>query len=507
MVTNAALPRVSPESVGIPSEKVLKFVRDMDAVGNEVHGLMMERNDRVFAETWMKPYAPEFPHTVHSHGKSYTCTGLGIAMTEGLLSPDDLMTDIFAEEIERFSIEPSPLYRKMRLRDLMAMADGMARMPGFDEYWIENYLKQEVVNEPGSHFMYNTLSSCMLGLAVEKVTGKSLDEYMREKLFDKIGIREEDLVWLKFADGTNAEPGIAATTEANLRLGMFYLAGGKAGSEQIVSEEWIKEATKIQIVPDTMDQNTAGYGWQCWICCGSEEPYLFRFDGGQGQITIADPKHNAVIAFHQGAHDPLGMAKSIEIARTFLQSLPDGAEALPEDPRSLRALKEYLDSRRIPDAESRPVPAGAKKHMGTYFLPEGDLNFWIEVCPVDDDFYHNFWDYSVCWPVRLLKFELQEDAVVMTVNQKTVYRLRLDGKPEVRDAENNATPGVTKVCGNAWFEDENTLIVRIRSLNGWLVSTTRVSFDGPDIRLSMEKDMLHENLPPACRHAEGRRIR
>ncbi len=507
MLSNHPLPRVTPESVGIPSARVLKFVRDMDSLGNEVHGLMMEQNGRVFAETWMTPYGPEIPHTCHSHGKSYTCTGAGIAMTEGLLHPDDLVVDVFAEEISRFEIEPSPLYRKMRLRDLMAMADGMGKMAPSDEFWTENFLKQEIVYEPGTHFLYNTMSSCMLGLAVEKVTGKRLDDYMREKLFSKIGIREEDLVWLKFADGTCAEPGIAATTEANLRLAMFYLEGGRAGEEQVVSPEWIREATKIQSVPDSMDQNTIGYGWQCWICSGSDEPYLFRFDGGQGQITIADPKHNAVIAFHQGAHDPEGMAKSIETARVFLQELSDELSPLPENPGEREALLQYLRSRRVPCGESRPVPADAGKHMGTYYLTEGDVNFWIEVCPYDADFYHQFWDYSVTWPVRVLELKLCGEYVRMTANGKSVYKLFLDGRQEICDVEGSATPGLSKVCGTAYFEDADHLVMTVRNMNGWLVSTARVTFSGQDIEIDMVRDMLHETLPPAKRYGKGRRIR
>ena len=508
MVTNQPLPRVSPESLGISSARVLKFVRDMDALGNEVHGLMMERDDQVYAETWMKPYSPKLPHTCHSHGKSYTCTGAGIAMTEGLLHPDDLVVDVFAEEIERFSIEPSPLYKKMRLRDLMAMADGMGVMAPSDEYWTENFLKQEIVYEPGTHFLYNTMSSCMLGLAVEKVTGKRLDEYMREKLFSKIGIGEEDLVWLKFADGTCAEPGISATTEANMRLAMFYLAGGKAGEEQIVSEDWIREATGIRICPDEMDENTVGYGWQNWICRGTaEDQWMFRFDGGQGQLSIADRRHNAVIAFHQGAHDPAAMTKSIATAIEFLEELSDRTEAIPEDSEALYTLREYLDSRRIPDGETRPVSEDAEKHMGTYYLHEGDVNFWIEVCPYGDDFYHQFWDYSVCWPVRVLDLKLCSDSIRMTVNGKSVYLLRLDGKQEICDVEGSATPGLSKICGTAYFEDADHLVVTVRNMNGWLVSTARITFEDQDIDIQMERDMLHENLPPTKRYGKGRRIR
>ena len=65
--------------------------------------------------------------------------------------------------------------------------------------------------------------------------------------------------------GICAEPGTASTTEANLRLGLFYLARGFADGEQIISREWMDEATRKQ-VDTTPDPGTAdakvGYGWQ-----------------------------------------------------------------------------------------------------------------------------------------------------------------------------------------------------------------------------------------------------
>ena len=494
MISNEALPRTTPESLGIPSERVLKLVRDMDSIGNEVHGFMMARNGQVFAETWLRPYSPSFPHTNHSFGKSYTCTAVGIACHEGLLSPDDLVTDVFREEIERFEIKPSPLFYKMRLRDLMSMTDGMAVMAPSDEYWTEKFLRQEIVFEPGTNFLYNTMSSCMLGLAVEKVTGKRLCDYMREKLFDKIGIGEEDFVWLPFADGTSAEPGTAATTEANLRLALFYLNEGKAGGEVIVDPDWIREAVSVHSYPDP-DRNTIGYGWQCWI---GRTPEMFRFDGGQGQIAIADRSKNAVLAFHQGAHDPVMMGQALAYAEEFLAELGSDTP-LPENPEALQELQAYLAGRRIPDGESRPVPEEAKKHEGTYYLHEGDVNFWIELCPYDEELYHQFWDYSVCWPVRTLAFGFHEDHIMMTVNGKSSYKLRLDGKQEVWETEGSVTPKLNKSCSTAYFEDEDTLVITVRTLNGWLVSVTRVTFTGQDIELRMVKDMLHENLPPAYR--------
>ncbi len=505
MLFDKPLPRVTPESQGVSSRRLLRLIRDMDSIGNEVHGFMMERGGRVLAETWLKPYEPGFPHTCHSLGKSYTCTAVGVACREGLLHPEDKVVDVFREEIERFAITPSPLFADMRLKDLMCMGDGMGVPAPSDEFWTENFLRQEIVYQPGTHFLYNTMSSCMLGLAVEKVTGCRLDAYLKDRLLRKLGIADEELVWLTFADGTCAEPGLSATTEANLRLAMFYLNNGCADGEQIVDADWIRQATSVQISspnPAQFNENTIGYGWQLWM---GRHPGQFRFDGGQGQLAIADRKSNAVIAFHQGAHDPVAQNKSVELVETMLEELGDGP--LPEDPEALAELRAYLDSRRLPQAESRPVPEGAETHAGTYYLPEGDVNFWIEVIPADEEFYHQFYDYSVCWQTKTLSFDFREDHILMTVNGRSVYQLWLDGRQQAFDTEGGAIPRLTKTCSTAYFEDADTLVVTVRNLNSWVVSTTRIRFRGQDIELEMEKDMLHEQIPPARRWGRGRRIR
>ena len=72
---NKELIRVSPEAAGIKSSRILKLIKDLEATGNEIHGFMVARGGKVLAETWMAPYAANIPHSCHSLGKSYTCTG------------------------------------------------------------------------------------------------------------------------------------------------------------------------------------------------------------------------------------------------------------------------------------------------------------------------------------------------------------------------------------------------------------------------------------------------
>ena len=105
--------------MGVSSRAVLELIKAMDGKRNEVHGFMLERDGVVIAESWLAPYKPEYPHTCHSLGKSYTCTAIGVAVTKGLVSVEDKIVDIFKDEIELFGIEPDDLYTTLRLRDVM----------------------------------------------------------------------------------------------------------------------------------------------------------------------------------------------------------------------------------------------------------------------------------------------------------------------------------------------------------------------------------------------------
>ena len=118
----------TPEAAGLSSTDVLRCLRELDASGNEIHGFAAARHGRIFAESYLAPYGAEIPHTCHSMGKSYTCTAVGVACTEGLLNPDDRVVDVFAEEIARFGAKPDENMKKMRLRHLMTMSCGMARV-------------------------------------------------------------------------------------------------------------------------------------------------------------------------------------------------------------------------------------------------------------------------------------------------------------------------------------------------------------------------------------------
>ena len=495
----------SPEAAGLKSADVLRCLKTLDASANEIHGFAAARNGRIFAESYLAPFAADIPHTCHSLGKSYTCTAVGVACAEGLLSPDDLVTDVFAAEIARFGVNPDENMRKMKLKHLMSMSCGMNRMPEMDEHWMENFLRYPVQYEPGTRFLYNSVGSCMLGAAVEKASGIELDAYMRSKLFSHIGIGENDLVWLRFGNGRFAEPGISATTRSNLRLGMFYLARGEADGRRIVSEDWMRRATDKQIETGENpggDDYRCGYGWQLWM---SAHPGIVRFDGGQGQFCVMDLNRGTVAAIHEAGRDPGGVQLVLSLTEALMETAQD--TPYPEDPEAYAELRSYLENRAAAPAASLPVPAGAARFTGAYAVTEGVFNPWIEVAPVAEDFYHLFYEPSVRPEIIVFDLEVTEEDVRLTLNRSAVILARLDGRWE-RSETATVMPPLKAYAAAARFEDADTLKISIRWLNGWCMPEITFRLRGEsDLEITVEKDMLHEGRAPFTRMPKARRIR
>ena len=142
----------TPESHGIPSASILKFIEGAEKNLNELHSFMLLRHGIVVAEGWWSPYAPQHPHMLFSLSKSFTSTGVGLAVAEGLLSLDDRVLDFFPEDAP---VEPDANLAAMRVRHLLSMSTGHAEdtMKALEECrdgnWVKAFLALPVEYQPG----------------------------------------------------------------------------------------------------------------------------------------------------------------------------------------------------------------------------------------------------------------------------------------------------------------------------------------------------------------------
>ncbi len=303
--SSTALPRSTPSEQGVDARGISAFIEAADAdPGVELHSLMVLRHGTVVAEGWWSPYAPQLPHLLYSLSKSVTATALGIAVAEGLVDFDATVLSYFPELDADVTDARS---RAILVRHVLAMASGhtaetvdRARREG-DGDLLRGFLRLPPESDPGTVFAYNQPCTFAVSAIVQRVSGQSLRDYLRPRLLDPLGI--PPVGWI--TDPTGREigySGLHATTDAVARLGQLYLQRGSWAGRQLVTEDFVAEATREHI--DTTGEGDPdwdhGYGFQLWLN-GPGRGY--RFDGAYGQFALVLPELDAVVAITSACTD------------------------------------------------------------------------------------------------------------------------------------------------------------------------------------------------------------
>jgi len=356
------LPRSTPEQQGISSNDILAFVRDAEAEIESLHSIMVVRHGQVVAEGWWSPYNAESPHSLYSLSKSFTSTAIGMLIDEGKLKLTDKVLSFFPEYAPA---EPSVNLSGMRVRDLLIMSSGQqteAEVWDSEEPWAKLFLEHPVPHWPGTHFRYNTPGSFMLSAIAHKLTGKTLNDYLQPRLFDPLGIKNQ--TWKTNHEGISiGGSGLAVRTEDIAKFGQLYLQKGRWGDQQLISKNWVKEATALQTSngsdPDSNWQY--GYGYQFWRCPPTN---VYRGDGAFGQYCIVMPDQDAVIAITSGVKS---MASVMDLVwKHFIPAMQP--TALPADPISHQKLTAKLAGLVLPAQSGARTSPLLEKYSGQRYI-------------------------------------------------------------------------------------------------------------------------------------------
>ena len=295
------LQRSSPEEQGVKSQAVFDFLDKIKQENHELHSFMLLKNGKVISECWWEPYASRYKHQLFSLSKSFTSTAIGMAVNEGLLTTDTLLTDIFKEETAKLGNHIDEKMKKMTVKNILTMGTGMDYENwGFwstDTDNVVNFLSSHIKYEPGSVFFYHSHATYMQSAIITKLTGLKLVDYLKPRLFDPLDIT--DYLWEEDNNGISFGGfGFNIKTEDIAKFGQLYLQKGNFDGKQLIPEKWVEEATSKQIENAGNDLNpngdwNQGYGYQFWIC---QPDGVYRGDGAYGQFCVVMPNENAVIA-------------------------------------------------------------------------------------------------------------------------------------------------------------------------------------------------------------------
>lgn len=310
-----------------------------------VHGIVVIKDGRLVFEEYFsgedldltdglnfayKDFDRDALHSQASASKSVTSILLGIAIDQDLVrGVNETMLSFFPEHSDLNDTEKG----EITLQHMLSMSSGIPwdesypytdprnnlNQQFYSEDPIRYLLEQPLTAPPGTHFMYNSGTTNVLGDVVRVSSGTPLVEFADQHLFTPLGITSFDWVGFPLA------PHIAvASSTLYLRprdmakIGQLYLQGGEWNGNRIISEEWITESTNesIQVPPseNPIPGFIEGYGYQWWrgtFSNGDIETYFAAGWGGQFIFVLSEVDMVVVLTGgqfegdFQGFHDAI----------------------------------------------------------------------------------------------------------------------------------------------------------------------------------------------------------
>jgi len=248
--------------------------------------IVIIRHGYLVAEWFGVPTMPHTTFDVWSCTKSATGVAFGLLLDDSLHHklPHDIQisldTPVYDFVPEGYPLS-DPEKQKIKLRNTLTMTSGipgesrgligLAVAPRSGEYELAlgkepnrfGISAAKLTGEPGTVWDYSDAAFAHLSLFFAHATGREIADYMKERVFDPIGI--EDVSWDRqggsghIGSHTNAHSGLHLSARDFARLGYLLAHDGKWQDKQIVPREWIQTATR------SSQQLNPSYGYTFWV--------------------------------------------------------------------------------------------------------------------------------------------------------------------------------------------------------------------------------------------------
>ena len=245
----------------------------------ELHGsdsLVIQHNGKIVYENYWNDTKPESLFALHSITKTMNALLIGHAIEDGFIDSVDIPAATFIEEWKGSSKE------KIQIRDLLNMASGIQESYDFSptSTRIERIMGLDIVTpniaaetkgEPGTAFLHVNPNSQILGIIIERATGKRFSKYFSEKIWQPLGARDAFFFVDKQDGMIHTDCCMWASVRDVVRVGEMMLNKGVFNGNQIIPSGWVDE----MLIPSKANVN---YGMQLWL--GNEFVEYRLYDPG-----------------------------------------------------------------------------------------------------------------------------------------------------------------------------------------------------------------------------------
>ncbi len=486
--------RVTPESQGIPSDTIAAFLRELqnDRTLN-MHSVLLLRHGKVIAEAVFGDQDSGVWKMTFSACKSITALAVGMLIDEGKLTESTRVVDLFPDKtapIARLK------YKDLTVEHLLMMKSGAvfneaAAMTETD--WVRAFFANAPDTRVGQKFRYNSLNTYLLSAVVKRVSGQGLGDYLRERLFEPLGITE--WFWETCPEGIEKGGwGLYIGNEDLAKIGQMVLQGGVWNGKRLLSEEWLQSATEFQATTPE-NYGAFNYGYQIWT--GREKP-RFLFNGMLGQNVLGFKDSGILLVTNAGNDEMFQQSRFFELAeryfgKEFEESLPEDVEAVERLRQTVAELVTHREKagkpwwRRLFAAKEPALPSLCYWLDGKTFAAQKEDGAAVGLLPMVLQMVQN--NYTA--GLQSIAFSVEKDTLWMTYTEgEDAHRLAV-GVDTAADGEVyvHGEPYRVRVRGRAATNEDglDVLIVTVTFLETPCTRTLRLYFDGKCARLRQEE--------------------
>ena len=293
------LPCLTPYELGLNAEKVRQLVDYCNE--QESDELIIISKSGMLHMNYTNN---DHPIALNSLTKVFAGTAIGMLLEDGLLSSLHTPLSTYFTNLKKKAMGEITLWHILTHTSGIH-TDGhdnaLSAAPDIAAY----VLNLPIINIPGTVSKYNNEAVGLLSEIVRKITGKTMDQYLNEKLFIPLGIDQWE--WIK--DETNNPLAYAGLSLKGIDLAKYaylFLNNGIWEGQRIISKSWINTATHPT---QTIDRNW-GY---LWLTAYVEDTYIgYGMSGFGGKYLFVSPKEHyiALRLVHRRDNPPAPSADS-----------------------------------------------------------------------------------------------------------------------------------------------------------------------------------------------------
>jgi D-alanyl-D-alanine carboxypeptidase len=280
------------------------------------------------------PVTPETIFQSGSVGKQFTAAAILLLVQEGKLSLEDTITKFF---------KTPQTWKAVTICHLLTHTAGTSDFPKTFDYrndYTEDELLDLIVKtpltfKPGEKWNYSNHGYILLGILVRKITGKFYGDFLRERVFDPLGMKKArviseadiiphraagyEVVKGKVKNQTWVSPSLCTTADGSLYLSLLdyakwdaALCGEKFLKRQTLEQMWTPAVLNNGSSAPAANNSKWGYGFGWFVA--RKGPRLVWHDGSwQGFRTTIfrylDEQLTVVVLANGANADPNKLAK------------------------------------------------------------------------------------------------------------------------------------------------------------------------------------------------------